>query len=139
MEFQPGRQSQSTPSFEHRRVKKRVVHAVGSVFRENSLNSTPVEEKYTQLSQAYNAAMEEASRHECEDIGFCLLSAGVFRGSVPLEKMIRLGVDGVEMFYRDNGGSSLPKFVSFVAYTQEEQIALAKVFAEKRVEGFSLT
>mmetsp|Transcript_22748 Transcript_22748/g.33595 ORF Transcript_22748/g.33595 Transcript_22748/m.33595 type:complete len:223 (+) Transcript_22748:51-719(+) len=131
----PTGSAKSTPSFQHEKVEH-IIHAVGPVFRENSLttNAIPIEAKYKQLSLAYYAAMEEATQLDCSDVGFCLLSAGVFRGEVPLEKIIGLGIEGIEAFVKGNDSKDgnqqkpLSKYISLVAFTKEEQNTLAKVF-----------
>lgn len=116
----PTGSAKSTPGFNHTAVKW-VIHATGPVFRENALSKESVEEKYRLLYNAYRNALEEASNLGCEDIGFCLLSCGVFRGEESLEYLIKLGLKAVS-----KGISESPTIqkVVFVAYTQEEQEAL---------------
>ncbi|CAJ1924285.1 unnamed protein product [Cylindrotheca closterium] len=70
-----------------------------------------------------NCRVGEASNLGCKDIGFCLLSCGVFRGSEPLGNLIELALD-VIVHYCFKEDSSLEHWIQkvvFVAYTQEEQ------------------
>lgn len=99
-------EAKSTESFEHTKVKY-VIHACGPVFRENSFSNDSLETKEDQLRSAYTNSMKRASELGCVDIAFCLLSAGVFRGNLPFEKVISLGIEGIMKFYGSplNGGS----------------------------------
>ena len=129
-----------TPSFDHNKVRY-VIHAVGPVFRDNALNQDPIEIKYGQLRSAYRNALRCAYELQCDSIAFCLISAGVFRGSVPLETIISLGIEGIFDFYRDDAtndfppseevvsssAKSLPSKIFLCAYTVEEQQALELV------------
>jgi len=76
----PTGSAKSTPSFNHTAVKW-VIHATGPVFRENALSTETLEEKCQLLHSAYRNALIEVSNLGCRDIGFCLLSCGVFRGA----------------------------------------------------------
>lgn len=51
-------------------------------------------QKLEQLSAAYENSLAEAARLKCQDVAFCLLSCGVFRGNVDLETCIRQGIRG---------------------------------------------
>lgn len=80
-----------SPSFEHSRVKM-VIHAVGPVFRETSLAKETPQAKDAQLASAYKRAFQQALEHGCVSVGFCLLSAGVFRGQRLVREVIDVGV-----------------------------------------------
>lgn len=129
----PTGQAKCTSSFNHKKVKH-VIHAVGPVFRENSMSTAPLEVKYKQLKSAYENSMKIASDElGCDSVAFCLISAGVFRGSVPLETVIGLGIEGILDFYRnrhnDDEKKKVPTKICICAFTLEEQQALAKVLA----------
>lgn len=137
-------QAKFTPSFDHKNVNY-VIHAVGPVFRDNSLNHDPLELKFQQLKSAYKNAMRCAYELQCDSLAFCLISAGVFRGNVPLETIISLGIEGILEFYRENANKNddvsksekvetssrkaLPSKVFLCAFTAEEQQALELVLS----------
>jgi O-acetyl-ADP-ribose deacetylase (regulator of RNase III) len=145
----PTGQAKYTSSFEHKKVKF-VIHAVGPVFRDNTMSKDPIEVKFAQLKSAYENSMLRAAELGCESIAFCLISAGVFRGNVPLETVIGLGIEGILDFYKKNFGSSdedndnddqvakkeknlsltFPTKVCICAFTVDEQQALAKIVAK---------
>ena len=68
-----------------------VVHAVGP----NYHVMESVEEGDCLLRDAYRASMREAKRVGAETVAFSLLSAGIFRGSQSLEKVLSIGVEEV--------------------------------------------
>ena len=123
-----------TPSFEHTKVKW-IIHAVGPVYRVNPLNqhapktedeireSFAVKDKL--LASAYQESMARAKELGVQRIGFTLLSTGVFRGIRDIYELLALGVQAVV-------NSCYPglKQVVFVAYTEEEQVALTRVYKE---------
>ena len=128
----PTGMAKSTPSFDHDTHVKWVIHATGPVFRENALSKNKtLEEKYELLQNAYANAMKEASRLGCQDICFCLLSCGVFRGDETLEKLIGIGMNGIIETCVNDHDCTIKKIV-VVAYTIEEQDALRKKFVELR-------
>ena len=95
--------------------------------------------------------MKIAHELGCKDIAFCLISAGVFRGHVPLDKVLSLGIQGILDFYqstnfavkkeegegiakgKDPEMKSPPLTVCLCAFTPEEQRALAKVVSNLAV------
>lgn len=127
----------STTSFQHTSVKW-IIHAVGPVLRENAMSKESLGEKMNQLTAAYKNSLIEASRLNCHDIGFCLLSCGVFRGSVPMETCISHGLRGVYQFYQRSlweDTQILPSCIGFVAYTKEEQTALKSVIENAQLDN----
>ena len=44
------------------------------------------------LYKAYRSAMLEAKAKSLKDVAFCLISAGIFRGSRPLRHVLMIGV-----------------------------------------------
>lgn len=121
--------AKSTPSFNHTAVKW-VIHATGPVFRENALSKETLPEKYDLLRSAYQNSLVEASRLGCKDIGLCLLSCGVFRGSEPLNRLVSIAVEAVQNHAPGDitsSGGCIQRVV-IIAYTQEEQKALKEVF-----------
>ena len=119
----------STPSFDHV-VVQWIIHAVGPVLRDNALSGETTEAKLEQLAAAYYSCLQEATRLQCKDIGFCLLSCGVFRGNVSLEECITQGLKGMVSFVKQKTTSDNdelhPTTICLIAYTTEEQHALVE-------------
>jgi len=121
--------AKSTPSFDHQNVPY-VIHACGPVLRENAISTIPKEDKLVQLANAYRSALEEAQRLKLSDVGFCLLSAGVFRGNTPLSEIIGAGLQGIHDYLQNaKGHPTLPKRVAMIGYTNDEQEALTLEFS----------
>jgi len=47
------------------------------------------------LKSAYQAALDRAVEHKIKHVAFCLLSAGIFRGSQSLETVLKIGMTGI--------------------------------------------
>lgn len=91
-----------------------VIHAVGPNYWVHS-NS---EATHLLLKGAYQASMNIADDLGLRDIAFPLLSAGVFRASVPLSLIIRHAVVGISEWKKD-GNCSLKNVVLY-AFTPGE-------------------
>ncbi len=145
----PTGEAKSTPSFNHKKVKY-VIHAVGPVFRKNALSKDSMEVKFVQLRSAYESAMRCVFELGCDSVAFCLISAGVFRGNMPLDKVISVGIEGILDFYKsqvisegdlnaakdEHAGQeesilrkSLPSEIYLCAFTDEEQMSLTNVIS----------
>lgn len=114
-----------TPSFAHEKVKW-IIHAVGPVYRipfgENISEAemqSYFSEKDIKLYSAYKECLKRAEENNIRSIGFCLLSAGVFRGQRKLDGVVEICLSSII----DNLFPSLEKVVIY-AYTDEEEIAL---------------
>jgi len=70
---------------------KYVIHAVGPDYRDYP-NYDEADEI---LISAYESAMKEAERNNIEYLGFCLISASIFRENRSLEAVITIGVDTI--------------------------------------------
>ena len=128
----------STPSFEHTAVQW-IIHAVGPVLRDNALSKETSEDKLEQLAAAYLSSLQEATRLKCKDIGFCLLSCGVFRGNVSLEVCIGQGLKGIVSFLEQDNIAEIehPTTICLVAYTLDEQDALVQAIQKLDVGPLS--
>jgi O-acetyl-ADP-ribose deacetylase (regulator of RNase III) len=132
-----------TQSYQHDAVQY-IIHTTGPVFRDNALDKdTSLDTKQDQLRSAYHNTMKVASALRCDSIGFALISAGVFRGSVPLETILKIGLEGILAFYAHPEAADLsevggqidgtsdqvfvPTQIALCAFTLEEQEALTKV------------
>ena len=104
---------------------KFVIHAVGPRFghgREEGAHATELDI----LKNAYINAIRRAEEEGLKSVGFCLLSAGIFRGSCPLKQVIEVGLDAITEY-----ASSLDK-IFFCAFTVEEKTVLREIVAEKK-------
>jgi O-acetyl-ADP-ribose deacetylase (regulator of RNase III) len=102
-----------------------VIHAVGPNYYDyDDLDDlTPV---HNLLKSAYKAALDRAVEHKIQSVAFSLLSAGVFRGSQPLETVLAIGVTAIQEWsvsYANRtgveGGALLSQIV-LCAYTPNE-------------------
>lgn len=101
---------------------KYVIHAVGPNYNHFPLQNYNEADRL--LSSAYISAMREANINGIEYLGFCLISAGIFRGRRRLEDVIKIGLDAIK-------GSIYPKLkgVYIYGFTQEEYTALYNVYS----------
>ena len=95
----------------------KVIHAVGPRFE----HFPPPERAYHEgnlelLEAAYKNAMERARENELKSVGFCILSAGIFRGGCPLNVVIATGLKAIAK----NTYSGLETVV-FCGFTPQEQ------------------
>lgn len=123
-------------------VAKWIVHAVGPDFRRGSAALPEAEiiaGNLSLLRSAYRAALVEALRLDGRSIVFCLLSAGIYRGQVPLSDVVNAAVSSIAEALLP-GKSQLPEVaavalagtgsshtaieVVIAAYTDAEQAAL---------------
>ena len=116
-----------TPSFHFTNVKT-IIHAVGPVYRENSLQKGTEKEKDYLLSSAYANAIERAIEVNATTVGFSLISAGVFRGDRSLEDVITIGLTTIFKEMRPP-----ITVISVYAYTEEEQAVIADVFEKLEI------
>eukprot|EP00760_Papus_ankaliazontas_P027593 PhM_4_TR3400/c3_g2_i1/m.29733 len=118
------------PAFNHKKAKF-IIHAVGPCFPRLSSehiglppSRTSEAEKEVQLAKAYENALLRAAENDCHTVGFCLISAGVFRGKRTLGDVLGIAVQSIAATV-----AQLPSLseVALCAFTVEEQSALANV------------
>jgi len=72
---------------------KYVIHAVGPSYKRKGKS---VEENHKLLASAYSSALKIANeKDDITSIGFCLLSAGIFRGNQKLQTVLEIGMDEI--------------------------------------------
>ena len=93
--------AKSTPSYGLKKVQH-IIHAVGPSYHgwhqsaeEASTMGAEVAKKDTLLEAAYRAAVKEAAKLNARQVGFSLLSAGIFRGNRSLEDVLTIGIESV--------------------------------------------
>jgi len=101
---------------------KYVIHAVGPDYKD--YNNYDEADKI--LISAYKSAMKEAERNNIEYLGFCLISASIFRENRPLEAVITIGVDTIN----ENLYSGL-KEVCIHGFKKEEYDILTSIYSYK--------
>ena len=72
----------------------KVIHAVGPAFG-YSPHLSDHADKLELLEAAYKNSMERARENELKSVGFCILSAGIFRGGCPLKVVIETGLKAI--------------------------------------------
>ena len=100
-----------------------MIHAVGPSFSYSG-ELTDHADKLKLLEATYKSAMERACDNELKSIGFCILSAGIFRGGCPLKVVIEKGLETIAK----NTYSGLETVV-FCGFTPQEQAELSDIAA----------
>ena len=132
----PTGEAKLTPAFAHTNTRH-IVHAVGPVYRVNMVKhgfdgdgDRERSECYMRsldplLRDAYRAALRRAGECNATSIGFCLLSAGVFRGARPLATIVEIGLRVLvhALATRHECAAGL-QHVTLCAYTEEERLVL---------------
>jgi O-acetyl-ADP-ribose deacetylase (regulator of RNase III) len=96
----------------------KVIHAVGPTFGYSPCVADHAD-KLELLEGAYKNSMERARENELKSVGFCILSAGIFRGGCPLKVVIETGL----MTIAKNTYPGLETVV-FCGFTPQEQAEL---------------
>ena len=96
----------------------KVIHAVGPAFG-YSPHLSDHADKLELLEAAYKNSMERARENELKSVGFCILSAGIFRGGCPLKIVIETGLKAIAK----NTYPGLETVV-FCGFTAQEQAEL---------------
>ena len=113
-----------TRSYNHSKVKF-IIHAVGPVYRANATGrGCSTEDKDRLLASAYRSALARAGELGAATVGFCLLSAGVFRGDRPLTDLALVALRALAAAARTPVAE-----VSVFAYTEDEASALSAALA----------
>ncbi|CAB9503660.1 Macro domain-containing protein [Seminavis robusta] len=122
----PTGQAKSTGSFQLKDKCRYIIHAVGPVYRRKLGQPEPDFERLDGLLRsAYRSALQEAGKLRVETLGFCILSAGVFRGERDLQDLIAIAMEALMEDNPDFPGSV--STITVYAYTPEEQAAMAAV------------
>jgi O-acetyl-ADP-ribose deacetylase (regulator of RNase III) len=69
-----------------------VIHAVGPNYWNHSFDA---DRAHSLLRSAYTASLDLAAQHELHGVAFSLLSAGVFRGRLPLSVILSQGMSAI--------------------------------------------
>jgi O-acetyl-ADP-ribose deacetylase (regulator of RNase III) len=103
-----------------------VIHAVGPNYCDCEDDLDYLTSVHTLLKSAYKSALDRAVENKIQSVAFSLLSAGVFRGSVPLKTILTLGVTAIQEWSAsyakqtvEPGDAPLSQIV-LCAYTERE-------------------
>jgi O-acetyl-ADP-ribose deacetylase len=93
----------------------KVIHAVGPCFKTSNNGIKDACVHLLLLEQAYKNSMERAREHGLKSVGFCIISAGIYRGSCPLDLLIKTAINSFAKY-------AYPglETVVFCAYSSEE-------------------
>ena len=142
----PTGEAKVTESFNHSSHVKHIVHAVGPVYRVNQMkqgfdNDDERAGPYMRsldpfLRDAYQASLGRASSGcGATSVGFCLLSAGVFRGARPLDDVVEIGLRTVaHALVTKQACAEGLREVLLCAYSPEEQQVLREAGLRVRDE-----
>jgi O-acetyl-ADP-ribose deacetylase (regulator of RNase III) len=97
-----------------------VIHAVGPVF---SVLPNDYNREYELLANAYKNALLRAQERNLKSVAFCILSAGIFRGNAPLDKIIEIAIRSIVT----HSYTGLER-VFFCAYAPHERVVTNEVF-----------
>ena len=105
-----------------------VIHAVGPNFHDYE----SLDEAMKLPQNAYKNAMLRAKEKKLSKVAFCILSAGVFRGSCSLDEILTTGIETIAK----NVYPELER-VYFCAFTAQEQSAVNKVVSTYQAVSWS--
>lgn len=100
-----------------------VIHAVGPNFA--STASTSARGTIEDLESAYRESLQLCIDNEITHVGFCPLSAGVFKGDKDLGLIIQTGEDAIREFLEGKKPEdNCLQIVHFILFTDKEEAAL---------------
>jgi O-acetyl-ADP-ribose deacetylase (regulator of RNase III) len=110
-----------------------VIHAVGPDY--NDFSEDEYDEADTLLKSAYKNTLQVAQAAELKDVSFSLLSAGVFRGERSLKQVLKLAVEAVYSWSKDQNDATSVETVIMCAFMEKEANALLKIATELGLAG----
>jgi O-acetyl-ADP-ribose deacetylase (regulator of RNase III) len=110
-----------------------IIHAVGPNFLQ--YQEADIEEGVKLLKSAYSSALDIAINNQVGRVGFSLLSAGVFRGPLPLTEILSTAIEAIRDWaklmiksHEERGvGFMCVKEIHLCAFTGQECSALKEV------------
>ena len=99
----------------------KIIHAVGPVFG----HYPPFDDSLSLLADAYKSALTLAHGEGLTKVAFCIISAGIFRGSCSLDDVVKTGITAIAA----NVYPELER-VYFCAFTPQEQAVVTRVISE---------
>lgn len=103
-----------------------VIHAVGPDYNDYDDDLKDFSPVHNLLKSAYKSALDRAVENKIQSVAFSLLSAGVFRGSQPLETILTHGVTAIQEWsssyakQNEGKGDGLLSQIVLCAYTKNE-------------------
>ena len=102
-----------------------VLHAVGPNY--HNYDEEDYDQAHDLLKSAYSTTLNVASESRIEEVGFCLLSAGIFRGSCSLEQVLRLGIESILSWGKNKPEDTSVSDIHVFAFTVRECKILKKI------------
>lgn len=110
----------------HKLKCESIIHAVGPNMNDQREHNLGL------LYSAYKKSMELAKSLGSTTVAFSILSGGIFRGAIPLKKIIRIALSAIKMFKPNE-----VQRVHLVCFTEEEgRVALAEAQDMSRLHAF---
>ncbi|KAL3911517.1 MAG: hypothetical protein SGILL_007250, partial [Bacillariaceae sp.] len=107
-----------------------VIHAVGPSYFQFE-HTQDDEEDFSVpdglLRSAYQQSMERCKEKKITDVGFSLLSAGIFRGRQSMKNVLAIGVAGIRDWVESDDDCGAVKTVTLCGFSERETIMLMKV------------
>lgn len=100
-----------------------VIHAVGPNFAPTA--STSDRGTIEDLKSAYRASLQRCIDKEITHVGFCPLSAGVFKGNEDLGSIIKTGEDTIREFLEEPRQNNRLQIVHFILFDDKEIAAVS--------------
>jgi O-acetyl-ADP-ribose deacetylase (regulator of RNase III) len=108
-----------------------VIHAVGPSYFRYEEDVQEGEEEFAipdeLLYSAYRQSLERCKENNITDVGFALLSAGIFRGRQSMQNVLSIGVMGIRDWINDAEDCGVLKTVTLCGFSKQEILWLMKV------------
>lgn len=110
-----------------------VVHAVGPAYfrfhdvRMEGREDEPFAVPDSLLVSAYEMSLERCKEHGVTDVGFSLLSAGVFRGQQSMPNVLAVGIMGIKSWVESSTDTGKLETVTLCGFSEKEAFLLLKV------------
>ena len=101
----------------------KVIHAVGPRFSDGP--GADHEGDLDLLESAYKSSLERACENSLTSVAFCIISAGIYRGSCPLRTVIEKGLESIAKHVYPG-----LKCVVLCGFTPEEQTVLKTILQD---------
>ena len=102
-----------------------VLHAVGPNY--HNFEEDSYDQAHELLKSAYSTTLDVASESRIQEVGFSLLSAGIFRGSCTLEQVLRLGIKSILSWGIHKPDDTSVSDIHLFAFTERECKTLKKI------------
>lgn len=109
-----------------------VIHAVGPHY--NEFEEGEYDAADSLLKSAYRSSLEVAREAKLSEVGFSLLSAGVYKGQRSLKQVLTLGVESICEWAKEQPETCSIELVVMCAFSEREADTLMKIAQELELE-----